>query len=186
MSQPWVPYSWDDVHGPEWGHIGKVPMNGIVYYDRWIQVSCGFLLFAFFGFGKDATLMYRAFLIRIGLGRFFPSLEHPHIVATVASDSTRFGSFSSRAKLALKKKQSTDEYSPTLSTVRSNSESTNTTAISENVHHFANLDIINKPLPPAPCPPNSNSRVLSIAPVTETDFDSDTWIYEKMTKFREV
>ncbi|EEQ86004.1 a-pheromone receptor PreA, variant 3 [Blastomyces dermatitidis ER-3] len=186
MSKPWVPYSWDDVHGPEWGHIGKSPMNGIVYYDRWIQVSCGFLLFAFFGFGKDATLMYRAFLIRIGLGQIFPSLEHPHIATTRASDSTRFGSFGSRAKMALKKKQSMDEYSPTLWTVRSNSESTNATAINENDHHFASLDIINKPLPPAPYPPNSNSRVISIAPVSEMDFDNDTRIHEKMPKFREV
>ncbi|KKZ68275.1 hypothetical protein EMCG_06031 [[Emmonsia] crescens] len=186
MSKPWVPYSWNDVHGPKWGNIRKVPMNGIVYYDRWIQVTCGFLLFAFFGFGKDATLMYRAFLIRLGLGRFFPSLEHPHIATSKASDSTRFGSYGSRAKMALKKKQSLDEYSPTLWSVRSNSESTNTTAIIDNDNHFSSFAIVNKPLPPAPHPLNSNRRVLSIAPVAEIDFDDDTSIYEKTAKFTEV
>ncbi|EEH10416.1 a-pheromone receptor PreA [Histoplasma capsulatum G186AR] len=187
MSKPWVPYSWKGVHGPEWGVIVKVPMHGIVYYDRWIQVTCGFLLFAFFGFGKDATLMYRAFLIRVGLSRYFPSLEHPHIAISKASDSTRFGSFGSRAKTALKKKQSMDEYSPTLWSVRSNSESTNTTIIDHD-HHFSSLAIINKPLPPAPHPLNSNSRVLSLskAPVSEIDFESDTRIHEKTAHFTKV
>ncbi|OJD18758.1 hypothetical protein AJ78_01229 [Emergomyces pasteurianus Ep9510] len=185
LSKPWVPYTWADVHGPKWGNIGKVPMNGIVYYDRWIQVTSGFLLFAFFGFGKDATLMYRTFFLRIGLGRFFPMLEHPHIATSTASDSTRIGSFGSRAKMALKKKQSSVEYSPTLWTVRSNSESTNDTIVDHDAH-FSNLAMKNKPLPPAPHHFNSNRRVLSITPMTEIDFDVDTNIYEKTPNVAEI
>ncbi|PGH18279.1 hypothetical protein AJ79_00618 [Helicocarpus griseus UAMH5409] len=146
LSQPWIAYSWEGVHGSDWGNIEKVPMNGVVYYDRWIQVTCGFLLFAFFGFGKDATLMYRGFLIRIGLGRFFPSLEHPHI-STKASDSARFGSYGSRAKMLLTRgKSSTNKYESTLSSQRSSYISTQTMTTIENPTPL----MINKPLPPVP------------------------------------
>lgn len=104
---PWAPYSWSDVHGPGWGEIIKVPANGQVLFDRWIQVTAGFLLFTFFGFGKDATLMYRSWLLKLGLGRCFTSLNHPHITNEQRSSlSTRFASFSSRAKLIFSKRSS--------------------------------------------------------------------------------
>ncbi|EEH23272.1 hypothetical protein PABG_05483 [Paracoccidioides brasiliensis Pb03] len=179
LSQPWVPYSWNDVHGPAWGNVEKLPMNGVVYYDRWIQVSCGFLIFAFFGFGKDATLMYRKVLLQIGLGRYFPSLQHPHIVTSKASDSTRFGSLGSRAKMVPKKHQSMDDYSPTLWSLRSNSVSTNTMTSIDHDRHPSSMVMINKTLPLAPRIPKSGQRVFSIAPVAEIELDDHVCIHEK-------
>ena len=107
--QPWRPYSWDAVHGPDWGEIGKVPTFGKVYFDRWIQVTAGFLLFAFFGFGKDATLMYRSALLKLGFGRLFPALKHPHLAdqsQSRPSFTARFGSIGTAAKGFLRKKSS--------------------------------------------------------------------------------
>jgi pheromone a factor receptor len=102
---PWAPFSWSVVHGPQWGEIEKVPANGRVFFDRWIHVTAGFLLFAFFGLGKDATLMYRSWLLKAGLGRFFTSLKDPHVVSQQQrSSSTLFGSVSSRAKMIFSKK----------------------------------------------------------------------------------
>lgn len=96
----WLPFSWEEVHGDGWKDIPKVPVHGEVFFDRWIHIAAAFLLFAFFGFGKDATLMYRAFLLKMGLGRWFPSIYHPHIATErQGSSSTRFGSISSRSKL---------------------------------------------------------------------------------------
>lgn len=112
--QPWQPYSWDAVHGPDWGEIAKYPMFGEVFFDRWIQVAAGFLLFAFFGFGRDATLMYRSVLLKLGFGRLFPCLKHPHLAdQSQSSFSERFGSISSVAKGFFRKKSSSSGQSGT-------------------------------------------------------------------------
>lgn len=105
LASPYMPYTWSLVHGPHWGEIGTIPSYGSVVFSVWIHVAGGFFLFAFFGFGRDATLMYRSALLRMGLGRVFPSLKHPHIFDQGPGhhgprrDSTRLGSISSRAKL---------------------------------------------------------------------------------------
>lgn len=105
VSYDWLPYTWDAVHASDWQIIDKYPMGGHVLYDRWIQVASGFCLFIFFGFGSDATLMYRSALLKIGLGRLFPALHHPHISKEqTGSSSGRFGSNGSRAKFAFRKK----------------------------------------------------------------------------------
>ncbi|EEQ29532.1 pheromone receptor PREA [Microsporum canis CBS 113480] len=86
--KPWAPYSWDEVHGPQW-------------------TAAGFLLFIFFGIGHDATMMYRSILLRLGFGDCFPALRHPHLMINQrqGSSSTRFGSFSSTVKMALGRKK---------------------------------------------------------------------------------
>ncbi|PYH93188.1 a-pheromone receptor PreA [Aspergillus ellipticus CBS 707.79] len=98
---PWHPYSWSVVHPPNWNQIYKVPMEGNVFYDRWIPVSSGFMFFIFFGSGRDSFKMYRATLRFLGFGRFFTSLS-----SSTATDSTATGSTSSRAKLLFHKKWS--------------------------------------------------------------------------------
>ncbi|KAK2749825.1 a-factor receptor [Myotisia sp. PD_48] len=104
--QPWGPFSWSKVHGPDWQKIIPHPMYGQVFYDRWIQATAGFLLFIFFGFGTDATLMYRSVLLKLGFGYCFPWLDHPHLSdGRQGSSSTRFGSISSRARLAFGRKK---------------------------------------------------------------------------------
>ncbi|KAK2766164.1 a-factor receptor [Arachnomyces sp. PD_36] len=105
VSFEWLPYSWSEIHAADWGRIEKLPSYGEVAYHRWIQVAAGYFLFAFFGFGSDATLMYRAALLKIGLGRWFPALHHPHISEERKnSSSSRFGSIGSRAKFAFRRK----------------------------------------------------------------------------------
>lgn len=118
---PWLPYSWSYVHGPQWGEIEKTPMLGQVFFDRWIHVVAGYLLFVFFGFGNDATLMYRSALLKLGFGRCFPGLKHPHLrnmSQRQGSSSSGFGSFSSKARLLFKRKSSSILDSITSSTTK--------------------------------------------------------------------
>ncbi|KAL9102231.1 MAG: hypothetical protein Q9163_002591 [Psora crenata] len=72
---PMLPYSWDLVHGDDWGDIMLFPTGGVVAFDRWIQIAFGFAIFLFFGTGQDAKEMYREWLLAIGCGRIFPSLH---------------------------------------------------------------------------------------------------------------
>ncbi|PYH76358.1 a-pheromone receptor PreA [Aspergillus uvarum CBS 121591] len=92
---PWHAYSWDRAHPPTWNTIIKVPTMGEVYFDRWIPAASGFMFFIFFGSGRDATKMYRAILVFLGMHHCFPGLRTSS--GTTSADST--GSTSSRAKL---------------------------------------------------------------------------------------
>lgn len=105
--QPWAPYSWAKVHGSGWDTIYKYPSSGTVFFDRWIQVTAGFIMFLFFGFGKDATLMYRGFLLKLGFGRWFPRLEHPHLTGFGSgqrSTGAKGSSMGSRGRMVFRKK----------------------------------------------------------------------------------
>ncbi|KAH8733203.1 pheromone A receptor-domain-containing protein [Phaeosphaeriaceae sp. PMI808] len=69
------PYSWSRVHNPKtFNHILKYPSNGTVNIDKWGQVVTGYILFLLFGTGLDAYNMYQNALLRLGLGKIFPSL----------------------------------------------------------------------------------------------------------------
>ncbi|KAI9805152.1 MAG: hypothetical protein M1825_000986 [Sarcosagium campestre] len=100
VSYPHHAYDWNSLHGATWHDIIKVPTGGQVIFDRWIRVASGFLLFFFFGMGRDAMEMYRCWLIHLGLGRVCPSLTQP---STTSSSSSRLGSFSSQAKHLFRK-----------------------------------------------------------------------------------
>jgi pheromone a factor receptor len=114
LGYPRVPFSWSQVHGPGWSKlIIRVPTQGIVNFDRWLSVGIGYMTFLFFGFGNDATTMYRSWLLKLGLGRLFPRLSHPHLNQSTragssarTSNATKIGSMSSRAKLIFQRKQS--------------------------------------------------------------------------------
>ncbi|GLI75158.1 a-factor receptor [Penicillium ochrochloron] len=105
LSFPWHPYSWSGIHGPEWYQIAKYPTQGVVFFDRWTPIAAGFMLFIFFGFGRDATRIYRMFFWRIGLGYCFPVFARPTDSQASAShtdgshSTTLVGSTISRAKL---------------------------------------------------------------------------------------
>ncbi|KAJ5381850.1 uncharacterized protein N7496_004278 [Penicillium cataractarum] len=107
LSFPWHPYSWSRNHGPEWYQITKYPTQGQVFFDRWTPIAAGFMLFIFFGFGRDATRIYRMFLWRSGLGYCFPVLARPtDSQATESSHSTTLvGSTISRAKLLFSRRK---------------------------------------------------------------------------------
>lgn len=106
LSLPWHPYSWNRIHGSEWNQIQKVATYGVVFFDRWTPIAAGFMIFIFFGFGRDATNMYRMMLRYLGFGYCFPGVSRPldsrasaSVPAPNASNpTTLIGSASNRAK----------------------------------------------------------------------------------------
>lgn len=52
-----------------------VPTFGPVSFDRWVQISAGFSIFAFFGMGKDAFKEYKRGMVMMRLDIVFPSLR---------------------------------------------------------------------------------------------------------------
>lgn len=118
LSLPWHPYSWSNIHGPDWYKIIKVPAYGSVFFDRWTPIASGFMIFIFFGFGRDATSMYRTLFWTLGLGYCFPGVARPldsQATASVphanASNSTTLvDSTRSRVKLLFKHKSSSSPY----------------------------------------------------------------------------
>lgn len=114
LEYPRVPYSWSKVHSAGWSElIIRVPTSGTVNFDRWLNVGTGYAVFLFFGFGSDATMMYRSWLLKLGFGRVFPKFHHPHLnlnhrtgSAARSSNATKVGSMSSRAKLIFHRKES--------------------------------------------------------------------------------
>lgn len=64
-----VPYSWKVVHTVGWNYIPKIPADSI-QFDRWIPVVAGYLSFAFFGTGSDASKMYRGWATLIGIDKY--------------------------------------------------------------------------------------------------------------------
>lgn len=108
LSFPRIPYSWNLIHGKEWWNIILIPTGGVVAFDRWVRLACGFLVFLFFGLGKDAVNMYSTWLCKLGLGKVFPDLERRDSNASSetssSSGSRSWGSIlSSRARLVFKK-----------------------------------------------------------------------------------
>lgn len=96
-----ISYDWEAVHADGWSErIILVPTYGKLRFDRWIHFLMGFALFLFFGLGKDAVAMYRAWMLSIGLARLFPSLS--------GASSTTVNSFGSRARAVFFKKRFTD------------------------------------------------------------------------------
>lgn len=73
----WLPYSWSAIHPPDWNNITYLPSLGPKTFDRWIPIFTAFLVFIFFGMGGDAMDLYRKALLKLGLGRIFPSLKSP-------------------------------------------------------------------------------------------------------------
>ncbi|KAJ5908284.1 Pheromone receptor 1 [Penicillium taxi] len=71
LSMPWHAYSWNNMHGPSWHKVILVPSGGEVFFDRWIPVAMGFIIFIFCGFGKDAMRTYRKVFWQVGLGKCF-------------------------------------------------------------------------------------------------------------------
>ncbi|KAI9677432.1 MAG: a-factor receptor [Caeruleum heppii] len=101
LSFPKHPYSFKELHGPQWSHIIMVPTGGQIIFDRWIRVASGFLLFIFFGIGGDALDLYRNWLVVLGVARLFPSLKSPR--RRPSSGSSRMGTWGSRARLLFRK-----------------------------------------------------------------------------------
>jgi pheromone a factor receptor len=101
------PYHWSWVHS-NWDVVLRFPTNGaIALWDRVCWVLSGYVVFIFFGLGRDARGMYRTWLVAAGFGRVFPSLLESGV--TSSQDKSMLSSMSSKAKqfLRLKSKDST-------------------------------------------------------------------------------
>ena len=92
-------FDWAAVHEPaRWQTVILVPTFGHVFPDRWIRVSAAAALFLCFGLGSEARTMYGGWLLGLGLGRIFPSLEPrarrpaPDMSATNTTSSRSVGS----------------------------------------------------------------------------------------------
>ncbi|EAW17999.1 pheromone receptor [Aspergillus fischeri NRRL 181] len=98
---PWHPYSWSRLHGPHspWSTILKIPMHGEVFFDRWIPVAAGYVLFILFGCCNDALRLYQSALCLLGLGKCLSGLR-------TLSQGTSASFTASRAKLLSSRKQS--------------------------------------------------------------------------------
>lgn len=104
-----ISYDWEAIHADGWSErIILVPTYGKLRFDRWIHFLMGFALFLFFGLGKDAVAMYRAWMLSIGLARLFPSLSGASPGAQSIGSSTTVNSFGSRARAVFSKKRFTD------------------------------------------------------------------------------
>jgi pheromone a factor receptor len=104
-------YSWSYVHS-DWNHIYMFPSYGSpVHWDRWMWISCGYIVFLCFGIGREARAMYRDWLLAIGLGRYFSYLEKMLSKPTSESknSSTWYNSVSSKAKLVFVRKSLNEE-----------------------------------------------------------------------------
>lgn len=106
-STPHTPFNWDLVHDPEaWQNIRMIPSNGSIAYTRYIWLVSAFMVFVFFGFGRDATKMYAKGLCAIGLDKCLPILKDDPVPARSTSHSGTINSVSSKAKMLLTRKSS--------------------------------------------------------------------------------
>lgn len=99
-------FSWNAVHHPteySWDSVILVPSKGKTYYDRWIWLGGSILIFAFFGFGRDAVKTYRDLLLGAGMGRVIPSLK-PGYESRRDTVGT-FSSLNSKARLYFGKRK---------------------------------------------------------------------------------
>ncbi|KAJ5222001.1 uncharacterized protein N7469_010888 [Penicillium citrinum] len=112
-SLPWHAYSWSRIHGPSWNTVIKVPVQGVVFVDRWAPIAAGFVIFGFFGFGRDATKIYCTILWCLGLGRCFPGVANPldsqisGSPTAISNSTTLIGTIRDRSKLLFWKNKPT-------------------------------------------------------------------------------
>jgi pheromone a factor receptor len=106
----WFSYDWDIIHDPEhWNTIVYLPALGYRTFDRYCDIFMSFFVFVFFGLGGDAVDVYRKWMLKVGLGRVFPSLKHELKPNRSGSWTSKF-SVISRAKSYFDKNQSTNSH----------------------------------------------------------------------------
>lgn len=104
---PHVPFDWALVHDPDfWAQIDKKPSHGSVIYTRYVWLVSAFMVFVFFGFGRDAGRMYARGLRAVGLGNCLPFLKTDQTPVRSTSQSGTVNSVSSKARLMFGRKSS--------------------------------------------------------------------------------
>ena len=91
------PFRWYQIHYVAWD-IAKFPTGGRIFVWTGPAASiCGLFVFIAFGLGKDAVLMYKQWLDKIGLGWLCECLIRRR--QSQGSRSSSFLSMASRARL---------------------------------------------------------------------------------------
>ncbi|EME43336.1 hypothetical protein DOTSEDRAFT_153817 [Dothistroma septosporum NZE10] len=101
------PYSWTATHHPTeyaWNSVMFQSSHGNPPFNRYIFLTGGFLMFCFFGFGKDAVRSYRSALLALGFGRIFHSLDPKN--TSRCSITTAIESIGSKVKMMMGRKES--------------------------------------------------------------------------------
>jgi pheromone a factor receptor len=93
------PFNFRELHDPKTWNTSVV-LPSTVLYDRWINLACGFLIFFFFGMGRDAKGMYREWLVKVGMGRLFP------VLLVDSRESSQRGVSTNNSKIPLCRKSS--------------------------------------------------------------------------------
>ena len=95
------PFHWSWTHS-NWNAVVNYPTQGhILLWDHWVWITCGYIVFAFFGLAADAREMYMAWMKKSGIGKIFPSLSE-----TGSRNGTTISTASSwsiKAKMVFKK-----------------------------------------------------------------------------------
>jgi hypothetical protein len=105
-----------------------LPSDGRIAYTRYIWLMSAFMVFLFFGFGRDASRMYAKGLRGIGLDKCFSCLKSDRMHARNTSQSGTINSVSSKAKLLFGRKGSS--VSPSVKSWAIDSRSSKATASS--------------------------------------------------------
>jgi pheromone a factor receptor len=103
-------FDWAQTHHPtqyDWNTIFLIPSGCAILFDRYIWLAGGLLIFLTFGFGREATKIYREILVKIGLARCFPALlqtGHPTATSTTGCSGGKWisimtSSMSSKVRL---------------------------------------------------------------------------------------
>lgn len=102
---PHVAFDWARVHdAAAWREVAMVPSQGTVAYTRYIWLGGAFMVFVFFGFGRDAGRLYARGLRAVGLGGCLPVLARAGEVGRRASHAGTISSVGSRARLLFSRK----------------------------------------------------------------------------------
>jgi pheromone a factor receptor len=86
-----LPFDWAQTHNPtqyDWNSTFLIPSGGVILFDRYIWLAGGLLIFLTFGFGREASKMYREMLVKVGLARFFPALLQTGQSTTLTTDGS--------------------------------------------------------------------------------------------------
>ncbi|GAB7360314.1 hypothetical protein MBLNU230_g8071t1 [Neophaeotheca triangularis] len=99
----WLPFSWSAIHSAEgWSEIVMIPSDGTIFYDRYIWLGEGIVMFLLFGVGKDAFKMYKNGMLAMGFGKCMPWLRADQRSTTTGNSF--LASVNSKAKSLLQRK----------------------------------------------------------------------------------
>ncbi|KAM0721052.1 hypothetical protein Q7P37_003338 [Cladosporium fusiforme] len=107
-----IPFSWSAIHDPvAWQVIEMMPSGGNIVYTRYIWLGAAFMVFMFFGFGRDAGGMYAKWLRAVGLGGCLAWFSSGRQNGRGTERAGSLGSVGSKARLLFGRRSQTQSQS---------------------------------------------------------------------------